>query len=104
MDLVDGAVPVEQLEGCVEDLRRKPSHPGLLIRSLCMGASMRSARAARILGVPEGDLRRVLEGRAGVSPERALRLEAAGWSTANLWMGLQAKYDPAAASRSVAAA
>lgn len=104
MDLIDGAVPAEQLESCVKELRRRPSHPGLLIRSLCMGEALRAAQAAYILGIPEGDLRQVLEGGAGISPELALRLEAAGWSTADLWMDLQARYDLAAARRRAAAA
>ena len=38
-------------------------------------------------------LSRVLNGRAGISPDLAVRLERAGVSTARFWMNLQAQYD-----------
>lgn len=44
------------------------------------------------LGVAPGELRRVLNGRANISPELAAQLEAGGWSTAAFWMRLQAAY------------
>ena len=38
-------------------------------------------------------LSRVLNGKAGISPDLALRLEEAGVGTARLWVNLQANYD-----------
>ncbi|KAB2680926.1 HigA family addiction module antidote protein [Brucella pseudintermedia] len=38
-------------------------------------------------------LSRVLNGKAGISPDLALRLEKAGVSTARFWINLQANYD-----------
>ena len=38
-------------------------------------------------------LDRVLNGRGGISPDMALRFEAAGWSNADFWMRYQASYD-----------
>jgi len=38
-------------------------------------------------------LSRVLNGHAGISPDLAIRLEAAGVSTARFWMNLQTNYD-----------
>ncbi len=38
-------------------------------------------------------LSRVVNGKAGISPDLALRLEKAGVSTARFWVNLQANYD-----------
>ena len=42
-------------------------------------------------------LSRVLNGRGGISPEMAIRLEKIGWSNAESWMRLQTYYDLAQA-------
>ena len=73
-------------------LRRNPPHPGGMIRDGCMGA-MSVAEAARELGVSAPALSRVLNGHAGISVALALKLEAAGWGTAEAWVGLQGNYD-----------
>ncbi len=49
--------------------------------------------AAEGLGVSRQALSNLINGRAGVSAEMALRLEKAGWSTAETWVGLQASFD-----------
>ena len=103
MELVDGAVPIEQLEACLEQVRRDPPHPGSILRDLCLGESISGKEAARILSVDFGELECVLEGHAGITPELALHLEAAGWSTAGLWLDLQTDYDLAQARRRQAA-
>ena len=36
---------------------------------------------------------------AGISPDMAIRLEKVGWSSADMWMRLQAHYEPAQARR-----
>ena len=59
---------------------------------------------AERIGVSSADLSRVTEGKASVSPELALQLEAAGWSSAEFWMRLQSKYDLAQARRARRAA
>jgi antitoxin HigA-1 len=38
-------------------------------------------------------LSRVINGKAGISSDLALRLEEAGVSTARVWVNLQANYD-----------
>ena len=53
--------------------------------------------AASWIGVPPDTLSRVLDGREGISPDLASRLEAAGWSRRKLWLRLQAAYDEAQA-------
>lgn len=44
-------------------------------------------------------LSRVIDGRAGISPDLAIRLERAGVSTARFWMTLQASYELAQAEQ-----
>ena len=106
MDLnaIDGVVPAEQLEQLVEKIRHNPSHPGRLLASACENKSLDIHEAAEQIGVGSADLTRVTEGRAPVTPELALRMEAAGWSSAEFWMRLQSKYDLAQARRAREAA
>ena len=55
--------------------------------------------AAGKLGMAVPALRRVLNGRAGISVSLALKLEAAGWGQAEAWLRKQAAYDLAQARR-----
>ena len=59
------------------------------------GELRRAAAAARKLGVSRAALSRVLSGRAGVSAGMALKPEAAGRESADLWVRLRADYDSA---------
>lgn len=71
-----------------------PPHPGEIIREDCLkplGLSVTGA--AKWLGVSRQSLSELLNGRAGVSAEMAIRLEKAGWSTAETWLGAQSAYD-----------
>ena len=49
--------------------------------------------AAKWLGVSRQSLSELLNGRGGVSAEMAIRLEKAGWSNAETWLGVQLVYD-----------
>ena len=98
MNLVNGAVPAEQLQQCVDELRRNPWHPGRLFRESCLyNASLTVAEAALRLGVDPAALEPVLAGRAPLTPELALRIERAGWPRAEIWTEQQAAYDLAQA-------
>jgi addiction module HigA family antidote len=55
--------------------------------------------AAAHLGVQRPTLSRVINGRSGISPEMAIRLEKAGWSNADMWLRLQSAYDLAQARK-----
>lgn len=75
-----------------------PPHPGLTLRDDVLPAlGLTVTEAAAQLGVTRAALSRVLNGRAAISPEMALRLE--GWlgvehgGRADLWLALQATYD-----------
>lgn len=69
-------------------------HPGELLKEDVLeplGLSIREA--AEQLGMSRVSLSRVVNGRAGISPDLAVRLERAGVSTARFWMTLQANYE-----------
>jgi addiction module HigA family antidote len=71
-----------------------PAHPGEVIREMCLlplGLSVTAA--AQGLGVSRKALSELLNGRAGVSPDMAIRLEKAGWSDAGTWLRMQLQYD-----------
>ena len=73
---------------------KDPPHPGRSIRENCLiplGLSVTAA--AEVLGVARHTLSRVLNGRAAISPEMAIRLEKAGWSSAEFWLRRQTTYD-----------
>ena len=71
-----------------------PPHPGEILRSLCLeplGLSVTDA--AKGLGVSRKTLSSVLNGRAGVSPEMAVRLSIAFDTSAESWLNQQVQYD-----------
>ncbi len=75
-------------------LMHNPPHPGAILRELCLeplGLSV--TEAARALGVSRKTLSSLLNGRAGVSPEMAVRLSIAFGTSAESWMNQQAVFD-----------
>ena len=71
-----------------------PPHPGEILQSLCLEPLARSVTdAAKALGVSRKTLSSVLNGRAGVSPEMAVRLSVAFNTTAESWLNQQVQYD-----------
>lgn len=75
-----------------------PPHPGETLREDILPAlNLNVTQAAEQLGVTRAALSRVLNGRAAISPEMALRLEA--WlgvengGRADVWIAEQAAYD-----------
>jgi antitoxin HigA-1 len=74
-----------------------PPHPGLVLREY-LGELPVSA-AATHLGVSRVTLSRVLNGRAGISADLALRLADALGTSPELWAGMQSQYDLWTASR-----
>ena len=79
---------------------KNPPHPGSGIKENCLvplGLSV--TEAARQLGVARHTLSRVLNGHAAVSPLMAIRLEKAGWASADFWVRRQASYDLAQARK-----
>lgn len=72
---------------------KNPNHPGDIIRDCLDELGFNVAEAARALGVTRAALSRVLNRKAGVSAEMAVRLERALGSTAGFWLRLQLNYD-----------
>lgn len=71
-----------------------PPHPGELLRDEVIEAlNLSVTEAASRLAMSRVALSRVLNGKAGISPDLALRLEQAGASTARAWLAMQANYD-----------
>ncbi len=71
-----------------------PPHPGEMIREDCLASLNPSVMAAaKWLGVSRGSLSELLNGQNGVSPDMAIRLEKAGWGTAESWLRNQLSYD-----------
>ena len=79
-------------------LPRNPPHPGHSIRDACF-EGMTVGEAADLLGVNRVTLSRVINGRCAISPVMALKMERAGWGTADAWIRRQANYDLAQARR-----
>ncbi|MDP1696639.1 MAG: HigA family addiction module antitoxin [Xanthomonadaceae bacterium] len=75
-------------------------HPGELLREdVLLPLGIEVTDAAQRLGMSRTTLSRVINGRAGISPDLAIRLERAGVSTARFWMVLQANYELAQAEQ-----
>ena len=71
-----------------------PPHPGEIIKSLCLEPlGVTVTQAAEALGVSRKTLSAILNGRAGISPEMAVRLSMAFDTTAESWMNQQIQYD-----------
>jgi addiction module HigA family antidote len=68
-----------------------PPHPGRVLREYL--GEMAVSRAAQHLRVTRVTLSRVLNGKAGISANMALRLAAALGTSPDLWMNMQTQYD-----------
>ena len=68
-----------------------PPHPGNVLREYL--GKVLVTDAARHLGVTRAALSRILNGKAGISADMALRLSDALGTTPDLWIGMQAQYD-----------
>ena len=79
---------------------KNPPHPGRSVRENCLDPiGLNVTEAAEVLGVARHTLSRVLNGHAAISPDMAIRLEKAGWSSADFWLTRQTAYDLAQARK-----
>jgi addiction module HigA family antidote len=79
-------------------IMKNPPHPGLTVRHDCLeplGLSV--TEGAQILGVTRQSLNNLVNCKAGISPEMAIRLAKAFGSSPQTWLGMQADYDLAQA-------
>ena len=78
-----------------------PPHPGEVLRSLCIEPlGITVTDAAKALGISRKTLSAILNGRAGISPEMAIRLSKAFDTSAESWLNQQVQYDLWVAERS----
>ncbi|HEY0282569.1 MAG TPA: HigA family addiction module antitoxin [Rhizomicrobium sp.] len=79
---------------------KNPPHPGQSVRLDCLeplGLSVTDA--AKALGVTRQALNNLVNGKSGISPEMAIRLDKAFGGGAEVWLGLQMDYDLAQAMK-----
>ena len=79
---------------------KEPPHPGLSVRHDCLeplGLSV--TEGAKVLGVTRQALNNLVNAKAGISPEMAIRLDKAFGGTAEGWLSLQTAFDLAQARK-----
>jgi addiction module HigA family antidote len=75
-------------------LMHNPPHPGEIIKELCLDPlGLSVTEAADALGVSRKTLSAILNGRAGISPEMAVRLSIAFDTSAESWLNQQSQYE-----------
>ena len=78
---------------------KDPPHPGLSVRINCLDPlGLSVTEGAKVLRVSRTTLSRLINARAGISPDMAIRLAKAFGSTPGAWIRLQAAYDIAQAT------
>jgi addiction module HigA family antidote len=71
-----------------------PPHPGEVLQDTVLGeANLSVSEFAKKLGVSRVTLSRVVNGRAAISADMALRLAAALGGSAESWLRMQVSYD-----------
>jgi addiction module HigA family antidote len=79
-------------------MMKNPPHPGQTVRHDCLeplGLSV--TEGAKALGVSRQTLNNLVNGKAGISPEMAIRLAKAFGGNPEMWLRLQMAYDLAQA-------
>ena len=75
-------------------LMHNPPHPGEVIKELCLEPlNISVTSAAKALGVSRKTLSAIINGRAGISPEMAVRLSIAFNTTSESWLNQQTQFD-----------
>ena len=85
-------------------LMKRPPHPGRIVRQECIEPlGLTVTEAAARLDVTRQNLNNLLNGKSGISPEMAIRLDKAFGGTAEGWLALQTAFDLALARKKVRA-
>lgn len=75
-------------------LQFNPPHPGEILKmDYLEPLKLTVTDAANGLGIARKNLSAIVNGKAGISPEMAVRLSEAFDTTPDLWLNLQANYD-----------
>lgn len=79
---------------------KEPPHPGLSVRYDCLEPLELSViEGAKVLGVSRQALNNLVNGKAGISPEMAIRLDKAFGGTAEAWLAVQMAFNLAQARK-----
>jgi addiction module HigA family antidote len=71
-----------------------PPHPGEIIKELCLDPlGLSVTEAAKGLGVSRKTLSAIVNGKAGISSEMAVRLSIAFNTSSESWINQQSQYD-----------
>ena len=71
-----------------------PAHPGEVLKDVLEAIPMSQAEFATHIGISRTNFSRILNGRAGVTPEMSIRLaQAFGQPDMDIWFKMQAAYD-----------
>lgn len=81
----------------IETEMHNPAHPGRILKGWLEGQNV--THVAQHLGVSRNTLSKVLNCRAGISPEISLRFSAALGTHPSFWYEMQTDYDFAQAKR-----
>jgi addiction module HigA family antidote len=80
-----------------------PPHPGLAVREDCLEPlGLTVTEGAKVLGVSRQALNNLVNGKAGITPEMAIRLHKAFGGGAEVWLRMQTSYDLAQAMKTAA--
>ncbi len=75
-------------------LMHNPPHPGEVLKELCIEPlGLTVTDAAKGLGISRKTLSSILNGKAGISPEMAVRLSIAFNTSSESWLNQQSQYD-----------
>ena len=75
-------------------MMHNPPHPGEVLKEdVIAPLGLSVTEAAERLSMSRVAFSRVLNCKAGISPDLAVRLEQAGVGTARAWLAMQANYD-----------
>lgn len=72
---------------------KNPPHPGELIRDNLDDLGLSVAEGAAGLGITRQQLYNVMNGKSGITPEMAVRLEKAFGGSADIWLRMQLNYE-----------
>lgn len=83
---------------------KNPPHPGRIVRQECIAPlDLSITGAAKYLRVTRQTLNNLVNEKAGISPEMAIRLSKAFGSSPETWLGLQMDYDLAQVEKKTSA-
>jgi len=82
--------------------KRRPIHPGQVLKTVLEDAGISANALALALRIPANRLTEIVNGRRAISADTALRLARYFGTSAQMWMNLQSTFDLETAEDSLA--